>query len=159
MKKFLVLLLSDCCFYPFASPEPSGLEFRWCRTAVQTALDCREALVNPVVAFFIGVELQVGEAQFVQNTTNIGYIIRSAQHSAAAMLEIGCAREVLYQPFAKLGILSREHLGLHATEPAGASNRIRRTIVLARFAGRGALGIDDADAFLGVWQCSPRQMA
>ena len=39
MKKFLEFLLSDSCIYPFTSPEPSGLEFRWCWTAVQTALD------------------------------------------------------------------------------------------------------------------------
>ena len=76
MKKFLMLLLSVCRFCPFTSPEPSGLEFRWCWTAVQTALDWWEALVNPIVAFFVGVELQVRETQFVQNTTDIDHVAR-----------------------------------------------------------------------------------
>ena len=74
MKKFLGLLLSDCCFCPFASPKPFGLEFRWCWTAVQTALDWREALVCPIVAFFVGIELQVGESKLVQDGTDIGYV-------------------------------------------------------------------------------------
>ena len=75
------------------------------------------------------------------------------------MLEVGCAREVLHQPFAKLGVLSREHLGLHAAESAGKSYRSCRTIVAARIAGRDALGIDDADMLLGNRQCGPCQMA
>ena len=75
------------------------------------------------------------------------------------MLEIGCAREVLHQPFAKLGILSREHLGLHAAEPAGTGYRSRSAVVAARLAGCGALGVDDVDVLLGGWQCGPRHMA
>ena len=116
-------------------------------------------LVNPVVVFFVGVELQVGETQLVQNATNIGYVAGRAQHSAAAVLIVGCAREVFHQPFAKLGILRREHLGLHAAEPAGTGYRSRRAVVAARLAGCGALGVDDADVLLGGWQCGPRHMA
>ena len=117
------------------------------------------ALVNPIVVLFVGIELQAREPEFVQDATDISYVVGRAQHCSTTVLVISRTREVLHQPFAKLGILRWKHLGLHAAEPAGTGYRSRRAVVAARLAGCGALGVDDADVLLGGWQCGPRHMA
>jgi hypothetical protein len=66
------------------------------------------------------------------------------------MLEVGCARETLHQRFAKLGVLRREHLRLHAAEAASVGHGSGRPIVSARLVKCDASGIDDADVFLAI---------
>ena len=119
------------------------------RTEIKTYQKQRKeasrCLVAPIVMLFVGVEVEMREAEIVEHTADKADVVRRAQTVSTTSLEIARTSETGLQTTHKDSVLAWQHLVLHRCKATSEYLRLVRTVVLAGLRWLCASRVDDPD--------------